>query len=215
MLNTLLKPKKPKAPPPPHPNTQAITTLEQQVAEAQEAIATTQKYCNSCFLEAEEGGEKAKQKADAARGKLAEAHAKLDSLTGALLAARQREADRVTDEANTANSAAWVTAEKIGKEYVTLAVQMETNLINLSDQYAELTRLSDDFLRTVPLRSGRIRNAGFGPAQIEQSFRLFMHKLRWQWSASYPYNKDDIKPFSDTVKASVKIVMAMKPEAIK
>jgi len=96
-----------------------------------------------------------------------------------------------------------------------LSVQMETSLINLSDQYTELTRMSDDFFRVVPVRSGLMRNAGFGPAQLEKSFRMFMNKLGWGWAASYPYNRADIKPFSDTVKASVKTVMAMKPEAIK
>jgi hypothetical protein len=215
MLSTLLKSKKPKSPPPPHPNTQAITTLEDQVAEGQEAVRTTQQYANTCFLEAAEGGEKAKSKADAARGKLAEAHARLDRLTGALLAARQREVDRVEDAANTANADAWAEAEKIAKDYVTAAVKIETHLINLSDEYAELTRLSDDFLRTVPLRAGHIRNSGFGPEQIEKSFRMFMHKIRWRWAASFPWNRDDIPAFGDTVKSSVKTVMALKPGAIK
>ena len=215
MLSTLLKPKKPKAPPPPHPNTQAITTLEQQVAEAQEQIATTQKYANTCFLGAEEGGSAALEKANAARGKLAEAHTRLVNLTGALLAARQREAGRLEDAANTANSDAWAKAEKIAKEYVTAAVKIETTLINLADAYQELTRLSDDLMTVIPVRSGRIRNSGFGPDQLEKSYRLFSHKIGFQWAAQYPYNKADIKPFSDTVKASVKTVLALKPEARK
>ena len=215
MLSTLLKSKKSKAPPPLHPNTLAVSTLEAEIAAAQEQITATQKYCNTAFLEATEGGKAAEEKANAARGKLAECHAKLDSLTGALLAARQRETARVEDAANAANSEAWAEAEKLSREYVTAAVKIETTLINLADAYRELTRLSDDLLTVIPVRSGHIVNAGFGPQHLEKAFRLFAHKLGFQWAAQYPYNKADIPAFSDGVKHSVKVALALKSRASK
>lgn len=192
------------------PNTPA--ELEAKITAAQEHLEQIQHEANATFLAAEEGHVSAQNAAAVARDAIVKATSRISELSGALLQARQLEATARDDAAAEELAGAWAKTEKLAKQYQTLAVQIETDTINLANKYRELETMTADLFDITPIRSGRLRNAGLSTTQMEKSFRLHCHKIGWKWAAAYPYDIAAIPAFSDVMKASAKAVMAFKEQ---
>lgn len=190
-----------------------IIVIEEKIALAQTELETTQVDANSAYLIAEDTeSDAATKQADKARAAVVDAQDRLARLNGALLQARQLE-QTACDTATAEQTAdAWRSTKRLVDDYMTKAVKIETTLINLSNDYKELEKMSEDLFIIAPVRSGKLRSAGLGNGQIEKSFRLHMVKLGHPWAVQYLWNKADIPAFSDMMKNSVKSVMAFKQE---
>jgi hypothetical protein len=190
---------------------QIIRKLEADIEEQKLTIETAQHTANSSRLEAEESTTgPARVRADADRAELIKEQNRLAELTGALLAARQREEADEAIRAEGKQAESWTRTEKLARDYDSQAVALETMILNLSDSYQELLRTGEAIYAAAPVRGAKLHNSGLGSAQVEKDFRLFMHKRGFKWSASYPWNPDDIAHFSDQAKAATRAVLAVK-----
>lgn len=198
-----------------HPADEQVARIEAKIADAQDNLDTVQRDANGAYLTALDGGsEKAEAAANAARDAVVAAQEKLAQLNGAMNEARQRE-QAANDKAAAAERAeSWSVVERIARDYEKLAIKIETQLINLSDDYKALELMGEDLFKAAPVRSGHLRSAGLGNAQIEKSFRLHMVKLGHPWASSYPWALPQIPAFSDVMKKCARAVMALREKEL-
>jgi hypothetical protein len=200
----------------PHkPADKQVARIEAKIATAQEHLETVQRDANAAYLSAQDGGsDAAQQKAAAARATITAAQDNLAQLNGALYEARQREQTLKDEATATQRSEDWNKVDRLARDYESLAVKIETQLINLSDDYKALEIMSADLFKAAPVRSGHLRSAGLGNAQIEKSFRLHMVKLGHPWASSYPWALKDIPAFSAVMKTAAKAVMGLRAKEL-
>ncbi len=197
------------------PADQQVARIEAKITTAQEHLNTVQRDANGAYLTAQDGGsEKAEQAANAARDAVKAAQDNLAQLNGAMNEARQRE--QAANEKADADKRDydWSAAKRLVRDYEALAIKIETQLINLSDDYKALELMGESLFKAAPVRSGHLRSAGLGTAQIEKSFRLHMVKLGHPWASSYPWALPAIPAFSDAMKKVARAVMALREKEL-
>ena len=190
----------------------SIGELEEQVAKQQTVLEKLQPAANAAFLESAEspGNAASRKRADDARAEIVAAQNRLAELSGALASARQRQEhlDVAADEAAKADS--WATVERIAGERVTLAVQIETAILNLHGLRAELLQAGSDMFQAAPVRTGKIHHGPLALEQIEHDFRLQMFKNGFDFASAWPYGKTEIPTFSARVKQGNRAILEHK-----
>jgi hypothetical protein len=175
-----------------------IVTLEQEVTNAQAQLELSRQEANLAFLSAAESNNAVViKKADKARTKVADAQRHLDELSGALLAARDRERERSEAAKIKSDTDGWNKAERIAKDRQKLGVQLETAILNLVDLYKEYVQAGIDLHAASPTPGNKLHSSLLSPNSVESYFRLQMVKSGFGWALEWPWGNDKIKPLSD------------------
>ena len=186
-----------------------VFELQRQVADLHLALNDAEVAANHLFLEAATGGEAAKAKADQAALELTHLRDELARARGALQEAESRLEENELIAAEAAETKAWTETEKLLRVRHDVAVRIETALINVAGDWAELVNLTKEIRAAAPVR---VRE---NPSDFERALRLFLVRNGFAWAVSYPWDKTKIKPFSAVIKDANTVLTSKRPEQVK
>ncbi|MBT6403426.1 MAG: hypothetical protein HOK11_03280 [Rhodospirillaceae bacterium] len=95
---------------------------------------------------------------------------------------------------------AWDATEKLLRQREDISIEIETSVLRLADYWKELTSLNKEIFDACPDRIGSQHSSGLSVEAQEAAFRLYMRKQGFRFAADYPWNVDDIEPFSKQTK---------------
>jgi hypothetical protein len=195
----------------PHGDADTVRSLQNKVAELTLTLNDTEHDARQAYLAAE-ADTSLKSAANEASNDVKLLQEQLHRANGALAEAEElvEENQMIAEDADA--EAAWRKVEKLVRARQDLGVEIDTLILNLADKYKEMLTLGDELYYTAPTRAAKLHNSLLAPDNIAKSLRLYLHKKGFKWAAQYPWNPDDIKPFSDAVKDGNTAIMAHRPD---
>ena len=194
----------------PHGDAETVRALQTKVAELTLALNDTAHAARQAYLAAETDPS-LRPAADEASNEVRRVQEQLDRANGALAEAEALVEENAMIAEDADAEAAWRKVEKLTRARQDLGIEIDTLILNLADKYKEMLTLGEEVYHAAPTRGAKLHNSLLSPANIEKSLRLYMNKKNFKWAAQYPWNPDDIKPFSDAVKDGNTAIMAHRP----
>ena len=193
-----------------HGDADTVRELQRKVADLTLSLNDTEHHARQVFLEAENNPALSSD-ADKASRTVTALKEQLERANGALVEAEHRAEENAMISEDAAAETAWRKVDKLARARQDLGVEIDTLVLNLSDKYKEMLSLGEELYHAAPVRGAKMHNSLMAPANVEKALRMYFHKKDFKWAAAFPWNPDDIKPFSDAVKDGNAAILAHRP----
>lgn len=123
-------------------------------------------------------------------------------------------ADVITRRVHRNAAGDWKKVEKLSREIILLAEQMEKTMAELVKQEQKLKDLQLEGFRAAPIVDSLFMDSPVAPHRQTQQVKMYLKKLGWGGSGDVITPTVAIESFSKTVKDSCRWLMKFKDEAV-
>lgn len=188
-----------------------VASLEAKLSAAKADVDKARGDISRLTVAVEEGDADALPQLKQARKTLETAQKLIPEITSALDVARGRLDDAEAVERGKQNASRWQEVERLARERVEVAKEIEHQAAKLAASYDKLVQLSGDMLEAAPVKIGVSWNP-LSKAAVSDSFRFaLLRSTGWRWVfKEWPYPPESAPEFLPKIAESHEWILSKR-----